>query len=228
MERYIARRSEQKELAELINAYLEGRGNIVCVEVCVTQTHAQFAFQLASHMNQGLWCSGCGTGAAPKLCRLNAYPSMHLVESSPYEKIMESGICRQRPEHFNLSTALLHRALHLIRVSPPPPSTSPHLCHQSLALPPHSAALTPSRRPSFSALINLPSPWRPHSWCRTSQLFLLGLTTPFRALFQRLLPWDAPSINHASNSRAASLDLFLPSAHPLETLISISCLHSVS
>lgn len=50
-ERYIARRSEQKEL---INAYLGGRGNKVCVEVCVTQTHAPFASQLTSHMNRGL------------------------------------------------------------------------------------------------------------------------------------------------------------------------------
>lgn len=61
----------------------------------------------------------------------------------------------------------------------PPPSTSARSCHQSPTLPPCSAALTPSRRPSILALINLPSPRRPHSRCRTSQLFLLALTTPF-------------------------------------------------
>lgn len=94
--------------------------------------------------------------------------------------------------------------------------------------PPRSAALAPSRRPSASALINLPSRRGPHSRRWTSQLSLSPLTTPSIAPFVVPLPRGAPSINHASNSRSASLDLSLPSAHPLKTLISISCLHSVS
>lgn len=48
--------------------------------------------------------------------------------------------------------------------------------------PPHSTALTPSCRPSISALINLPSRCRPHSRYWTSQLFLSPLTTPSLAL----------------------------------------------
>lgn len=158
MERYRAGRREQNEPAEFINAYLGGRGNIVRVEVCVTQTHAQFAFQLTSHMNQGLWWSGCGIRPASKLCRLNAYPSMHSVASSPYRKIMKCRVCCEKPEHFNLSAlplvftsqtrlslsspTSLYLSMLMPSISdPPPPFSSSHSISPSLHLSPHQSTV---------------------------------------------------------------------------------------
>lgn len=159
---------------------------------------------------------------------------MHILACPQQEVIctlrmkMETWICCERTQHFNSSAMLFLRSLRLTRV-----------CLSQLALPlctlpsiydppPRSSALTPSCRPSVSAPINPLSRLRPPSWRWTSQLFPSPLPTPSPALFLRPLPRAAPSIDHASNSRAASLDLSLPSAHPPKTLISISCLHPVS
>lgn len=136
--------------------------------------------------------------------------------------------CEGLLEHFNSRAVFFGRSSCFAHVFLSQPSlplcTLPSICDPT----PHSTALTLSCRPFISALINLPSRCRPHSWRWTSQLFLSPLTTPSLALFRRPLPWLAPSIDHASSSRTASLDLSLPSAHQLKALISISCLHSVS
>lgn len=91
--------------------------------------------------------------------------------------------------------------------------------------------------PSFSGLslhLAVP-PSQPSSICRlaadhTRDAELLNSSSgPSNYPISRpLCPRVSPSINHASSSRAASLDFSHPSAHPLKTLISISCLHSVS
>lgn len=169
------------------------------------------------------------SGAASELCKVNAHPSMHLAASYVLT-LHESG-------DLDLSWEAWTFQFECSALSPIPSS---HLClsltacctslHFAINLqpPPHSTTLTPTFHPSIWGLINLLSRCRPHSWHWTSQLFLSPLTTRSLALFGRPLPWVAPSINHASNSRITSLNLFPPSAHPLKALISISCLHSVS
>ncbi len=177
-------------------------------------------------MNRWIWWSGCGVRAASQPCGVNAYFSMHLA-ASYLHTLHENG-------NLDLSWAAWTFQFECCALSAIPPShsrlsftaalllcTLPSICDP----PPHSTALTPSCRPSISALINLLSRCRPHSWRWTSQLFLSPLTSPSLALFGRPLPWVAPSINHASNSRTTRPALSLPSAHPLKTLISISCLH---
>ena len=179
-------------------------------------------------MNRGNWWSGCGVGAASELCGVRCVSQRALTgrvilravhENRNPDLLWAISIRGAAPSRRSLPVSSTARATFLhfaINLRPPIPPR------------PRSAALAPSRRPSISALINLPSRRGPHSRRWTSQLFLSPLTTPSIAPLVTPLPRGAPSINHAPNSRSASLDLSLPSAHPLKTLISISCLHSVS
>lgn len=176
-------------------------------------------------MNRGIWWGGCGVRSASELCGVRCVSQRALTGRV---------ICENRHSDLLWANISIRGAARrsLDGLSPPLPQPALPFCTLPSIYdpppPPRSAALAPSRLPSASALINLPSRRGPHSRRWTSQLSLSPLTTPSIAPFVVPLPRGAPSINHASNSRSASLDLSLPSAHPLKTLISISCLHSVS
>lgn len=148
---------------------------------------------------------------------------------------VETWICHERPEHFNLNAALFHRSPCLTRVFLSQPAVPPCTLPSISDPPPHPARIQP-----LSLQLSIP-PSQPSSiYClaadRTHDTELLNssshpklpiLSPSLVVPCPELLP---PSIMHPTHALLVWTPptLYPPdSAHPLKTLISISCLHSV-
>lgn len=199
-------------------------GEILCVCVCrcVTQT-----ISILPDWKALIWdelrklIETCRPGAAYKKKNgINAYPSMHYLVFAHFPWKWNEDVFFFWAESTFLIGEFSDPSMSPGSVlSQPtlPLCTLPSICHPS---PPYSTALTPSCHP----------PPQPSSiyWlagdhtgdaerCNSS---LCPLTTP------SLAPSAPGSSGHWSCKQLSHCQFSLTSAHPLQTLISISCLHS--